>query len=238
MDQELKKLVEKAEVLVQKRRLDQALVLVEEIIESGVHSADVFCLLGNIWHMKGKLGKALKAFRTAVEIDPKHTNAAISLSILYNDIGHYEKGKEVFRLADRSVKEKAGQHDPRINKRFCDRHKELGDLYFQYDRFEEALFEYNKAAALNPEELPIRIQIAKVLAKKGFVTRALQELRKLVQEYPDFYEGRVNLGLLMYSQGNIADAQTEWERVLYKQPHHPEAQKYLHMARRATESRV
>ena len=60
----------------------------------------------------------------------------------------------------------------------------------------------------------------------------------LKTEHADFMPARISLGLLLYSQGNVVDAQSEWEKILYKEPDHKEANLYLRMARRATETTV
>jgi Tfp pilus assembly protein PilF len=85
---------------------------------------------------------------------------------------------------------------------------------------------------LDPTTLEIRIRRAKAFAKKGFITRAIQELQQLKTENPHFVAARIQLGLLHYSQNNILDAELEWEQVLEIDPVHNEAKTYLEMARK------
>jgi tetratricopeptide (TPR) repeat protein len=73
----------------------------------------------------------------------------------------------------------------------------------------------------------MRIKRAKSYAKKGFITRAIQDLQQLKQERPFDPSVRVQLGLLHYSQGNALDAELEWESVLELDPVHREAIAYL-----------
>ena len=102
-----------------------------------------------------------------------------------NDIGRYEQAQEVFEKANKKVKQESkGVEDPHINTRFAAKHFELAEMYFSYNRYEEALFEYNKAISLNPSDLEVRIKIAKVYSKKGYLAKALEELRKLKSENP------------------------------------------------------
>lgn len=68
----------------------KAQLLLNEIIESDDRNVDAFFLLANIFHINGEIGKAEKAFNKVLSINPEHTDAAISLSVLYNDIGKYE----------------------------------------------------------------------------------------------------------------------------------------------------
>lgn len=222
-----------------KNELTKAQKSFEEVIDLNPKNTNAYFYLGNIFHIKGILGKAIKAFNKVLELDPKHTDASISLSVILNDIGRYEQAKEVFDSANKFVKKDGGAiADPKLNKTFSLKHFEIAEMYFSYNRYDEALFEYNKAIALDPDTLDIRIKIAKVYSKKGFVSKAIEELRSLKSEYPNYVPARVALGLLHYGQGNVLEAQTEWENALYKDPSNEEVQMYLNLAKSATETNL
>jgi tetratricopeptide (TPR) repeat protein len=224
----------------------RAAIIFNEIIEVGEANSgrtatiEAYFHLANIFHIKGEIGKAIKGFNKVLSIDPNHTDASISLSVLYNDIGHYESAKKVFEQASERVKSKSvpglGIQDKHINNKFSSKHYELAELYMSYDRYDEALFEYNKTTSLNPENFEAKIKVAKVYAKKGFMGKAFDELRTLKNENPDYLPARLALGILFYGNGNILEAQTEWEKVLSKEPTHAEAAMYLNLSRTATET--
>ncbi len=209
----------------------------EELMEIDRDCIDAIFYLANIFHMQGELGKAIKAFSRVLSLDRTHTDAAISLSILYNDIGRYEDAKAIFDRANQRVKSVGKQvTDIHINKKFAMKHLELADLYMTYNRFDDALFEYNKAIALDAENLEARIKVAKVYAKKGFMAKAIDELKKLRNEQPSFHPARVALGVLHYGNGNVLEAQTEWNKVLSMDPLHQEAKMYINLSKTATET--
>jgi len=217
-------------------------MIFSEIIESDDGNVDAFFILANIFHIHGEIGKAIKAFNKVLTLNPEHTDAAISLSVLYNDIGQYEDARKVFETANERVKGKtkgAGlMEDKHINKKFASKHYEIADLYLSYNRYDEALFEYSKVISLDPENLEAKIKIAKVYAKKGFTAKAIEELRALKNEEPNYAPARIALGVLHYGNGNILEAQTEWEKVLLKDPFHAEARMYLNLSRTATETNL
>ncbi len=196
-------------------------------------SAEPHYWAGVSHYMQGRLGNTITELKKAIAINPRHTDASVCLSVLYNDIGKYDDAKQVFEQANQSVVHKRVGDDLDIDRKFAVKHLELADLYFRYRRYEEAIEEYGKAAMLDPTDLDIRIRRAKALAKKGFVTRALQELQALKAEKPTFLPVRLQLGLLHYSQGNILDAELEWEAILSLDAQHREALAYLDMAKRA-----
>jgi tetratricopeptide (TPR) repeat protein len=220
----------------------RARALLNDLIETNDKCPEAFFYLANIFHISGEIGKAIKAFHKVLELNANHTDAAISLSVLYNDIGRYEEARRVFERANERVKNKTlvgqGIEDQHINRKFSQKHFEIAEMYMAYGRYDEALFEYNKASVLDCEFLEARIKIAKTYAKKGFVNKAVEELKTLKNENPEYLPARIALGVLHYGNGNIIEAQSEWQRVLAKDPHNSEAGMYLNLSSTATETNI
>lgn len=217
-----------------------ALLIFNEILETEKKiPSDVFFYLGNIFHEKGQVGKAIKAFQKTLELNPSHTDASISLSVLYNDIGRYEEAQKLFKSADHRVKNSTnGVIDKHINKKFSHRHYELAEMYTSYNRFEEALVEYEKAIVLDDENHEIKLKLAKLYSKRGYTSKAFETLNNLKEVDPTYMPARVALGLLYYGNGNVVEAQLEWKFVLRKDANNAEAQMYLQMSEKATEAKV
>lgn len=236
----LSDLLKKAKEAFQKNDLKTASLFLNEIIEQNPNATEAFFYLANVFHVRGELGKAIKAFQRVLELDPHHTDAAISLSVIYNDIGKYEEAKAIFEKANNQVKnnQSQGVSDPHLNKKFSLKHYEIAEMYASYGRADEALFEYNKAATLDPDNLEIRIKIAKTYTKKGFTSKAFDELKRLKNEQPGYMPARIAMGLLYYGNGNIIEAQAEWQNVLSREPAHPEATMYMQLSRSATETNI
>ncbi len=191
---------------------------------------------GMAFYFQNNLAKSIECFKAALEIDPKFTDAAITLSIIYNDIGRYDDAKKIYSLANQSLSLKRHGDDAELDRKFALKHIEIGDLYFKYHRYDEALEDYLKALRLDPEEADHRIKIAKVYAKKGFTTRAIQELQRISNDDQKNVSARIHLGLMYYSLGNVIDAEQEWDKALAIDPYNQEIQTYLEMAKQATET--
>ncbi len=228
--------------LILARDFDQAERICEGLIAEATDNVEqkktALHLLGTSRYMQGQVASSIECFKTILSLDPKHTDAAISLSVIYNDIGRYEEAKKIYQIANQSLQLKRQGSDRLLDRKFALKHIELGDLYFKYHRYDDALDDYSKASRLDPQQLETRIKLAKVYAKKGFTTRAIQELQQLCHEHPGFIAGRLHLGLMYYSQGNIIDAQLEWERARDQEPANQEIQTYLEMAKHATETSI
>jgi tetratricopeptide (TPR) repeat protein len=236
----LSDLLKKAKDAFQKNDLKTASLFLNEVIDQNPNATEAYFYLANIFHVRGELGKAIKGFQRVLELDPHHTDAAISLSVIYNDIGKYEEAKAIFEKANNQVKnnQQQGVTDPHLNKKFSLKHYELAEMYASYGRCDEALFEYNKAVTLDPDNLEIRIKVAKTYTKKGFTSKAFEELKRLKNEHPGYLPARIAIGLLYYGNGNIIEAQAEWQNVLSRDPAHPEALMYMQLSRSATETTI
>ncbi len=236
----LSELMRKAKDAFNKNDLKSAGLFFNEIIEFDPNATEAYFYLANIYHMRGELGKAVRGFNRVLELDPHHTDASISLSVILNDIGKYEEAKAVFDKANQHVKlsPQQGLAEPHVNKKFSLKHYETAEMYASYQRWDESLFEYNKATSLDPDNLEIRIKVAKLYSKKGFVSKAFEELKRLKTEHPHYIPARMALGLLYYGSGHIIEAQAEWQGVVSREPKHPEAQMYLQLSRSATETNI
>ena len=216
---------------IQQRNYVAAEDLLEQALLTEPDNADYFYLRGLLRSYQGKLVDSIEDLKRALYYDSKHTDAAVCLSVILNDIGRYDEAKKIFEQANQSVFLKQIGDDTQVDRRFSVKHFELGDLYFRYRRFDEAIEEYNKAILLDPQTADIRVKRAKAFAKKGFITRAIQDLQQLKVERPSDAAVRIQLGLLHYSQGNNLDAELEWESVLEMDPVNREATAYLDLIR-------
>ena len=214
------------------RNYSDAELMIEQGLITEPDNADYYYLRGLLRSYQGKLVESIEDLKRALYHDPKHTDAAVCLSVILSDIGRYDEAKKIFEQANQSVFLKQIGDDAQIDRRFAVKHFELGDLYFRYRRFDESVEEYNKAILLDPQSIDIRVKRAKAFAKKGFITRAIQDLQQLKVERPNDLTVRIQLGLLHYSQGNVLDSELEWESVLEIDPVHREAIAYLDLIRK------
>lgn len=221
--------------LIQSRRFHEAESVLEQEISKEPDNADYYYLRGIMRSHQGKLSQSISDLKQALHYDSKHTDAAVCLSVILNDIGKYDEAKQIFEQANQSVFVKQLGDDQQIDRRFSVKHFELGDMYFRYRRYDEAIDEYNKAIILDPDVIPIHIRRAKAFAKKGFITRAIQELQQLKIQHSTEMAIRIQLGLLHYSQGNVLDAELEWESVIEHNPTHREANSYLDLIKNSSQ---
>jgi len=207
--------------------------ILQQMLLQNTRNPEVYQMLATIYYDKGQFSKAIKTFKRALEIDPTYTDASVGLSIILNDLGKYDEGKQVFIDAQAQLEKKTGKNDPFIDEKLSSKHEELADLYFQYKRYNEALDQLLKAQKLSTRKAEITMRIAEVHVQLGQTERAVKDLRALIREYPHFIPARLKLGVIYYNSNNIAEATEQWENILMRDPQHPEALRYLKMAQAA-----
>lgn len=227
---DIKELLETAREHFREGNYRVAESLLQQLLLVDSRNPEVFHMMATIFYDQGKFNKAVKTFRRALEIDPTFTDASVGLSIILNDLGKYDEGKKVFLEAQAALAKKSSDADPYIQEKLASKHDELGEMYFRYKRYDEALEQYLKALSLSTRKADLKMKIIECFIKKEDTSRAVKELRVLVQEYPQFVPARLKLGLLFFAAKKVIEAVEQWETVLIRDPDHPLANKYLQMA--------
>jgi tetratricopeptide (TPR) repeat protein len=207
--------------------------ILNQMLLQSTRNPEVYQMLATIFYDKGQFSKAIKTFKRALEIDPTYTDASVGLSIILNDLGKYEEGKQIFIDAQKQLEKKSGKQDPFVDEKIASKHEELADLYYQYKRYNEALEQLFKAQKLSSRKAEITLRIAEVNVQLGQTERATKDLKTLIREYPHLIPARLKLGAIYYNSNNIAEATEQWESILIRDPQHPEALRYLKMAQAA-----
>lgn len=215
---------------------DRALQYLQRLTSEDKESAEAFMEMAQIFHEQGNLSKALFAYRKVVMLEPDRVDATVSMAIILNDLGRYEEATRLCRAMEQKVLETPqGFIESSLEREFAQDHYKLGENYYKFARFDEALFEYQKADKLFPENLEYRLKMAKCYEQKGFTLRGIQVLKELKNQHPDFLRARIELGLIYLKHGKIPEAQMEWEKVLSYDSTHREALMYLELCYNARE---
>ena len=78
----LNDLLKKAKESFQKNDLKTASLLLNEIIDQNPNSTEAFFHLANVFHVKGELGKVIKAFQKVLELDSPYRRSDFPFSDL------------------------------------------------------------------------------------------------------------------------------------------------------------
>jgi tetratricopeptide (TPR) repeat protein len=113
----------------------------------------------------------------------------------------------------------AVEADPASARGFND----LGVLLTQTGRVEEAVAQFEKAAALKPDFAAARANLGGALAKLGRLDEALVQLRKALESDAGYAPAHYQLGLVLGRRGDAQGAIGEWRSTLRLDPKYAEA---------------
>jgi tetratricopeptide (TPR) repeat protein len=229
MDDKTKELLKLGREAYRKKEYSRAESYLAQVVEDQGAFADVFNMLGVIYHDRGLFSKAQKNFERALSINPNYTEAALNLAVTYNDLGRYEEARAIYARVLEVGKNEPGELDPFVRGKVANLYADIGDIYQSAGLYDTAAVEYRRALTLGPGFVDIRLKLAQSLRDAGKREEALEELRRVIQERPSFVPARVHLGITLYSMGRLAEAVAEWQEALRLEPDNRSCQMYLNL---------
>lgn len=233
MDEPLKQLLTLGRAYFEKKQYAQAEQYLSQVVEKNQSFADVYNMLGIIFHDQGQLARAERAFEAALRLNPAYTEAALNLAVIYNDLGKYQEAKDVYQAALARQPTRPGEMDPFVKGKVANMYADIGDVYASSGLLPDAVGEYRRALALCPQFVDIRMKLGDALRDAGQHEEAVAQFEELLRQNPHFTPGRVRYGLALYSAGRVDDAQAAWRDVLARDPANKNAEMYLNLVRDA-----
>jgi tetratricopeptide (TPR) repeat protein len=231
MDDALKQLLTLGRGYFEKKQYKDAEGYLTQVVEQNQSFADVYNMLGVIYHDQGQFARAQRAFEAALRLNPSYTDAALNLAIIYNDLGRYREAKEVYSAALSRQRSSPHRLDPYVKGKIANMYADIGNVFASSGMLEEAIVEYRRALELGPTFVDIRLKLADALRDLGDHAGALAEFEAILKANPNYLPGRVHYGITLYSAGRRADAIAVWEDVLGRNPGNKSAEMYLNLVR-------
>jgi len=218
--------IDEAKFFFKSQKFKKAEELFKQVISKNKNFADIHNYLGLIAHEEGRYGEAIKSFDNALKINPHYTEAMLNLSILYNDVGDYDKAKKLVVKSRKDAHSKKTAMDPFIRSKLANKHAEVADWYHGVGAFKEAIVEYQKALDLE-DYADIRTKMAVCMRENGDLKKALEELKTAVKVKSKSVDGHIQLGVTYYTMGKRAEARKVWKASLKKFPTNKTIKMYL-----------
>lgn len=207
----------------------EAVACLTEVLRGKAAYADVYDMLGVIYHHEGRLAEAEEMFRQALRLNPAYTEAALNLVVTCNDLGKYVEAKTIYEQAMAAVQRAPRELDPFVKGKIANMHAEIGATYRAVAVFDEAVREYRQALALCPTFVDLRTELGKTLREMGDLPGSIRELELVRAEQPRYAPGRIHLGLSYHAAGRRDVAAAEWRAVLETDAANSSARMYLAM---------
>lgn len=209
---------------------EEALKHLQEVLKEKVTYADVYNMLGVIAATKDQNKEAVDFLKKALALNPRYTEAGLNLSVVYNNMGDFDKAQAIYGNAKSITGSISGSYlDDNVKNQLSNMHSEIGHLYKTIGMYEDAASEFVKALALRPDFLDIKAQLGIVYREMKEFDKSVMELEGAILLNPDFSPARTNLGLTYYVMGRLEMAKDEWSKSLKINPNDTIANMYMHM---------
>jgi tetratricopeptide (TPR) repeat protein len=232
MDDHLKQLLLLGREHYQKREFEKAEYVLRQVVAETDRFPDVFDMLGVMAHGRGDFVLAERNFEKAVSLNPNYTEAQLNLMVTYNDLGKYDRAREIHaQIRHRGARSGDGHADPFAKGKIANMHAEVSQAYNDAGMVEEAIRELERAVALCPQFVDLRTRLAMLYRDGGNPERAKEQLLVALATNGRYVPARVLLGVILLSAGDYTGAIGEFEGALLTDPENRSAQMYLRLAR-------
>ena len=133
----------------------EAIALLTDVLRDKVPYADVYDMLGVMYHQEGRLAEAEEMFREALRINPAYTEAALNLVVTCNDLGNTRREMGDVPGAVREL-----EHVRAESPRFVAGRLQLGLAYHASGRRDDAAAEWRAAQELAPGNRAARMYLS------------------------------------------------------------------------------
>jgi len=198
-------------------RLDMAIESLRAAIKGDGNNPYFYKALGAAYAGKREWGKAVDAFRKALEINPYYADVHNDLGSALSLAGKRDEARQEFLLAF---------NDPTYpNPEMAARN--LGQLYFEEKNLPEAQNWFKTAIQRNKQYGDAYLGLAQVLQTLGRTDEAIAELEVAHKELPDSPAVLLALGEACQSAGRFNEARANYEKVARMDPGGPTGRRAL-----------
>ncbi len=166
-------------------------------------------------HRLGRWDEALEYYHRALAIDNRLFDAWFNRADVLVRKGDYEKAKTAYAFIE--------QKDPSYN----NLHNNLGRMYQDMGKPEEALREYAREVQINPGNVQAYVNSSYIHIDRHEWRGAIEDMQGALRADPGQLEVRYNLAVAYMNVGQYGAAQHELENVLQRSPGYERAQNTL-----------
>ena len=203
-------------------RFDAAEKLLKSTLAAHGSLANIHNLLGVTYHKQSRLAEAIREFKKALVANSQFTEAALNLSVILCDVGHYDEARGVFEQALGHVR--PGQRVPDlVLGRIANHHVTAARAYEQSNMTQDAITEYRKALAIYPNMADVRIDLGRLYLRSGQPDKAFHEFSEILNRTPSHPKALVWAGIARLKAGRSEEARQLWRQAQAAAPGDPGA---------------
>jgi tetratricopeptide (TPR) repeat protein len=113
---------------------------------------------------------------------------------------------------------------PRPGSPIAEQHNQKGVEFYESERYDEAIMEFQQAIALDDSVGLYHCNLAVAYGERAHVEQAIIEYRRAIALNPTDLTALLNLGYACNLQGRPEEARQLWQRIIDLAAHSPEAE--------------
>lgn len=194
-----------------------------DFVNKSEPKASNFFNLGVIYHQKGDFERALSAYQSALDLNPRHSRACYNIGNIYRDQGRFNEALLMYK--------KAVNFDPK----FADGYLNAGGIFAKRGEWDEAKDYYEKAIHADPKSAKSHFSLGLVLERAGQLieaARAYEKATALEGKNPEFY---YYLGHAYANLKNSKGAEKAYLKAVTISPNHAKA--WINLSKLAYEAK-
>lgn len=218
--------LEKGKVYMEEKNYEKARIEFKNVLQIDPKFAEAYFLMGQLEEKNKELGKSLGNYRKAIELDPKHTLAKIKLAKIYVIAGTEDFIKKSNELLEQIKLEQPDNSEAEliaatIKYKMGDKAQAMTDIevvverdvslvegigllasiYISRGEEAKAVKLLTKGVADNSKNIPLRVSLAKLLAKNKDYSGAEKYLKQAISIDPEKYSLQVALSSFYATSG-------------------------------------
>lgn len=198
--------IEQVRSLVKERRLEEALALVEGVLDSEPENVDALVLSGEILRRRRRTEDAKAAYRRALVLDPERYEAWLDLGTCHYLESDFFWARFYYRTAGALAPGSA------------DVWNELGLIEILLGNYTKATESLNTAVNIEPEHAEAWNNLGLIAARRGDVQTARRQFLRATFIRPDHHVALVNLGIALRNLEQLEEAEDALRRAIEMQP--------------------
>ena len=211
MSNSVNKLINDAKSYFHKGDYKNALITCDAILKMDNNHIDALNMTAIILIQSKKFEIAIIILDKLISLSKKNSIYYYNRALAYRGLNNLEKSQENYEL---SIKQDPNSIPSIIN---------LGNLFQEQERHEEAIIQYKKAIMINPNDEKIYNNLGLSYFKMHLYENSLEEYRKAIIINPRYEEAIFGLGNSYDMIGNPGEAMKELNRVIAINPNHARA---------------
>ena len=158
------------------------------------YAPDAADYLASSYIKLGDTEDAIKAYQSAVRLNPFRDDMHIKLGNVYYAEERYQEAEDSYKEA------------VRVNP-IANNHYALGQVYLMTDRYSEAENQFNEVLRLQPESPNGNFGIGQALSMQERYEEAIRQFEEAIEKKEDFYDAYAEMGYAYADLGDMEEAQ-------------------------------